>query len=89
VFGRVFRKHLRQADGDVKVIDRLVANQIDIARDPANKQAVAAFVAIRDTVDGRPSSDDAGVAVGINVSVRTIGEQPNRTDHLLAGNDDI
>jgi hypothetical protein len=39
--------------------DRVVSNIIDMASEPG-KGAVAAFEAIRDTVDGRPSPDSEG-----------------------------
>jgi hypothetical protein len=59
----MFRKSLirqvRQMDGEVTLLDRVTANMANAAAGAA-KDRVQAALLIRDTLDGRPSQDDAG-----------------------------
>src|SRR5271157_4575478 len=70
LFRHKFMKHLRSMDGEVDRADRVVANMIDHAAGQF-KDSVAAFVAIRDTVDGKPESSDfaAGAPVVVNIGI--------------------
>lgn len=72
------RRMLRQLlakDGDVQAVDKMVSNILSAASGGA-KDRVPAFVAIRDSVDGRPESSDnvVGAAIQVNVSYGAVPE---------------
>jgi hypothetical protein len=68
LFRRRILKHLRHPDGEVERIDRVVANIIDAASQPG-RDRVAAFEALRDSTDGRPSSDAATDSTPVVVNI--------------------
>jgi len=60
---------LKQEDGQVQVIDRVVQRLADVAI--TGRNPVQAFEAIRDTIDGKPSSDSDGTG-GQAIIVNTV-----------------